>query len=931
MIYLKQEFSKDNIMVQKTIREWNNNQYSATEVAELIKELDDRTKSSQAGYNSIDELASKVKVVEQGGSGVNVDSAYEVAVANPNIHIVNDVSDITGDQSANAGKIWELQADIDCAGAVIDLSAYNITLKDGGGKLTNFTSINLGDFSTDGNPNAVYFDQSGTITGESLDKIVHLEWFGLNKNAHLLSGATINGALPDHIAIQNSMAVLPVDGATWAFPHNAKMMQGDGTNPDYTYNDTPYTGNGNVRPDLGQPSSIGVLQGFEFFGYTNLTILGNGSTIIANPNQTNITSNKGFDFRDCDNLSIYNLKYDGNVLYRDPYLIDYNPYHIQHGFGIYSSDNFILENIESNNCVMDGFYIGKRSGGKVGQGGVMRDCKALYNYRQGMSVVSYDFCKVYNSHFSFTGRTISLVDGRILGTSPYAGVDMEGRHQDSWLFEGCTIEGNRGAGLAPHWGTFNSTVRNTTFIDDSLFEPQDVDPEVNGNNSYLNNTFINSTVDLNAGGSTFSGNIFKINNEIIAYNVDGSVGVISSPIILKMQDVRNYYAAGTVRKSIVSNNFIYVDAMSANFLDEADPAFTGVSMARILIDLEDVVFEDNEIINQISINDVGGDGSATIINLTGKGSRINNNRWLIQPDVRTKYPNNIGRMSFGYYPSSFDKNEININYGSISTFDIQSNMPKPDIRGSIVRFSSLGGTIDGDEAFKIHVPNVNGLVKISVPNSTSQGSGFAETWLDTSNPSYRNSPIAIGASESGWYFSDPKLSTNPKSGNASFMIAARHDTSGNSNLETSIVVEWFGQNGDTFSEEQFFIERADFAQTASDATFTGTETDWTVTGIPAAGYQLLVNNSLQVLTTDYTLTGSTFSFVTPPGANDVVMYIPTDEQFRKVYTGGKSGTTAQRPTTGGLDNYTEIKFGAVYDNNETSQKQYYNGTSWIAY
>lgn len=48
-------------MIQKNIREYNNETYSIEEGAELIKELDDRTKHGENGYNSIAELADKVK------------------------------------------------------------------------------------------------------------------------------------------------------------------------------------------------------------------------------------------------------------------------------------------------------------------------------------------------------------------------------------------------------------------------------------------------------------------------------------------------------------------------------------------------------------------------------------------------------------------------------------------------------------------------------------------------------------------------------------------------------------------------------------------------------------------------------------------------------------------------------------------------------
>jgi hypothetical protein len=48
-------------MEQKPIREYNGQTYSIEEGAELIKELDDRTRNDEDGYNSIAELAAHVK------------------------------------------------------------------------------------------------------------------------------------------------------------------------------------------------------------------------------------------------------------------------------------------------------------------------------------------------------------------------------------------------------------------------------------------------------------------------------------------------------------------------------------------------------------------------------------------------------------------------------------------------------------------------------------------------------------------------------------------------------------------------------------------------------------------------------------------------------------------------------------------------------
>jgi hypothetical protein len=51
-------------MIQKNIRDWGGIPYTNAEADELTQELNDRTASSQDGYNSVDELATKVKAAE---------------------------------------------------------------------------------------------------------------------------------------------------------------------------------------------------------------------------------------------------------------------------------------------------------------------------------------------------------------------------------------------------------------------------------------------------------------------------------------------------------------------------------------------------------------------------------------------------------------------------------------------------------------------------------------------------------------------------------------------------------------------------------------------------------------------------------------------------------------------------------------------------
>lgn len=74
-------------MTQKDIRPWDGNSYTNSEGAELIKELNDRTESSQLGYNSMDELATKVKdnFEKLEGFDVTLDGLFIIEDENSNV------------------------------------------------------------------------------------------------------------------------------------------------------------------------------------------------------------------------------------------------------------------------------------------------------------------------------------------------------------------------------------------------------------------------------------------------------------------------------------------------------------------------------------------------------------------------------------------------------------------------------------------------------------------------------------------------------------------------------------------------------------------------------------------------------------------------------------------------------------------------------
>lgn len=914
-----------------------------------------------------------------------INSTASGGSGNPAIYIVDEASDLTGDQSANANKIWELQGgDIDVSGAVLDLSSYNITWKDAGGRIVNHDTLKLGNFRVKDPETAVLFDQSGVVTGECLDKIVYVEWFSPNKNYDLIDDtvypATINGALSDHVAIQNAMAVLPLDGATLVMPANAKMVHGDGTNPDYGYTTNPFTGESDgdftdVVPDSGS-NTIGELQAFIFNNFTNLTILGNGATIKAHPDQTNIINNRGFEFNYCENLVVRDLTYDGNLFQRNMYMTGVSGKNNQHGFSLKSCINPIFENVTAQYCVMDGFLLSTTSGADAGIGGTFTNCKALYNYRTGLANVGHSDITFYDCEFSFTGKVIGMHEadeiatghqytiyelgdtdwtsigasgsptvgetfistgdgsgtgkayGRYQTHSTSSGVDMEAsnntlvdkanRGQWNVTFIRCTFRDNFGGGLQDHWGSVNTTVQDCIFINDNIYQPQDTVEETTGNCTYVNNTFYNGTIDAYAGGNHIIGNKFYFTDYPDTQQGTGGYPPMveeTSFAVMNITDVGDYYAAGYHRRTRIERNFVKVFADDANF------ASSGVSLAKTIINVEGGIVENNHFINTLST-------SATIANLGSSTRRlksVKNNTWTIDASVLTKYSSTVGNIDVDETIMNFKYNNIDAAYGSYGSWGVELN-------GAIARFSGAPATIDGDEAYVIHVPREDSFLKLITNNSTSQGAGYKETWLDTQNPTYRGGVNELGATEAGWYFSDPQESTNPITGNDSYKVLARHETPRNSNKNITLLAEWIGNDGDTYDEEEFYIVREQYAQEPSSGSYwDGVETDFTVTGTPAAGYQLFLDNVLQVDTVDYNLTGSTFSFTSAPAPGSIVLYIPDDTTFRKVYTGGNRGNTASRPTTGGLGNYTEILEGATRYNTETSGWEYWNGSTWTAY
>lgn len=201
-------------------------------------------------------------------------------------------------------------------------------------------------------------------------------------------------------------------GRTLEFKAGATYIQGPGPNS-VTYEGNPYF-----------PCR------FDFSDQDNMTILGNGATIEADPTLSDNQFNRGFNFLRCNNLTIMDLTYDGRLDARTPFGGDaFNggnelTGNAKSGFEFVRCYDSLLYRLEATRCMMDGFTptyeFGFPGVDSESKRLVFINCKGTYNYRQGMSIVGASYCMVIGGDFSNTG---ALGVGK--GTNPMAGIDIE--------------------------------------------------------------------------------------------------------------------------------------------------------------------------------------------------------------------------------------------------------------------------------------------------------------------------------------------------------------------------------------------------------------------------------------------------------------------------------------------------------------------------
>ena len=265
-----------------------------------------------------------------------------------------------------------------------------------------------------------------------------------------------------------------------------------------------------------EPNQTYIINGFiNITGKTNVTIYGQNATIKAQDGMSTVSGTIMLIVDAGSNVTIRDLTVDGNRANRSP---------IEawiHNFIIRDTKGYTLNNCHSNNSPCDGFYIDASDMADTATyatNGVMRNCTANNNYRQGLSMINGHGLQVIGGSYNNTN-----------GTWPKAGIDLEadpGSASPSIsdvLVHGVTFSGNDG------YGIMATNVGNPTNI---IIE-----------RCYLSDNALGAT-QLDTNGAIFRNNMIENYSRTTTGFLAGTRGIIDLP------------AAGYVQNNLVQGNTI---------------------------------------------------------------------------------------------------------------------------------------------------------------------------------------------------------------------------------------------------------------------------------------------------------------------------------------------------------------------------------------
>lgn len=190
---------------------------------------------------------------------------------------------------------------------------------------------------------------------------------------------------------------------------------------------------------------------------SGFAIQGNGATLKA-ADGTPTDHHNPLSFRNCSGFAVADLFVDGNRDNRTPEETGGG-----HNIRITGCSDWMVCRVDSHNATTDGFYVSPSDNADPATfptNGLIGDCSADNNFRQGMSIINGRNLQVIDSSFTNTN-----------GTSPQAGIDIEPNSgsadpgADQILIRGCHFAGNVGYGLTMggHATTDHLTIEDCVF------------------------------------------------------------------------------------------------------------------------------------------------------------------------------------------------------------------------------------------------------------------------------------------------------------------------------------------------------------------------------------------------------------------------------------------------------------------------------------
>ena len=265
--------------------------------------------------------------------------------------------------------------------------------------------------------------KNGTVIGEDIRVIA-------SEKRQIFSGIVLNGSFTAKTAYSKWFGLV----GDCVIDEEKKYVSG--TNNGLAFRNMLLFDNISIAPGQYMVKSI-------LYCRSNQVINGNGSTIKFLNNCPCLQIGKeGTEL--VENVTIKNLHIIGSKADNE------TKTEYWHGVFVEHSKNVEIDNVFSEYCRGDGFYIGTRLGknSRVPQNIVIKNSKAYYNHRQGLSITRAISVTVDNCEFCYTS-----------GTRPAAGLDIEPNYKelengelivaecDDITISGCKFKGNCNEGL----------------------------------------------------------------------------------------------------------------------------------------------------------------------------------------------------------------------------------------------------------------------------------------------------------------------------------------------------------------------------------------------------------------------------------------------------------------------------------------------------